>query len=112
MARYAAVTTAQQAAALTHLIGAGQLKHCRGMTLEMVLQMPLAARIVNLHAMLIAQGKHPALSPKPPPRWGRPARPPPITKHRPAQAPSAQAKHHYFDARSAAAGDLNDKEED
>lgn len=110
MPRYAAITTAQQLAALTHLVGSGQLTHCKGMTLEMVLQMPLAARIVNLHAMLIAQGKHPALSPKAAPCWGFPAGPPPITQPRPARPPAPRPKY-YFDARSAAAGDL-DHEDD
>jgi hypothetical protein len=110
---YVAITPTQQLRALTWLLSAGHLKHCKGLTLAQVLELPVAAKLVNLHATLIAQGTHPQLSPAKPACLSHPSEPRPPTPPRPAWPP-AYPHHpkHYFDARRAAAGDLIDQEDD
>lgn len=95
--------------ALAYLRAQGYFKSFAGKTYAEIGACPIEGRLLNMHALLIAKGTHPSLTPThhrpeviapeaPFPMPNRPHRP-----ARPYQPPKHQAV--LFDARAAAAGD-------
>lgn len=108
------VTKEHEEQALAALRAEGYLGEYAGLSLYDVMSSPLPGRLIHLRAVAIAKGACPA----PVPTYHRPQViapeapfPPPSRPHRPAR-PYHPPKHQavLFDARSAAAGDLEDRD--